>query len=46
MVLLVNEQTYIDLTEKIVKVSAMLGKFIKMLKSEKLGKGEENRKGE
>lgn len=27
-----NEQTYIDLAEKIVKVSAILGKFIKMLK--------------
>jgi four helix bundle protein len=38
-----NEQTYMDLTERIIKVSAMLGKFIKTLKSgkvEKCGKGE------
>ena len=41
-----NERTHIDLAEKIVKVSAMLGKFIKMLKSGEVGKGEENRKGE
>ena len=33
-----NEQTYMDLTERIIKVSAMLGKFIKMLKSGKGGK--------